>query len=218
MSETLEKTLVAGIAELGLSPPGATLEKLVRYVLLLEKWNKVFSLTAVRDPGDMVATHVLDSLSVLPHVIGTRVIDVGSGAGLPGIPLALAAPSINFSLLDSNRKKTRFLTQALTDLDLANAEVIESRAEDYSARDAFDTVLSRAFGSLGEFVSAASHLCAPRGRLLAMKGRHPADELGALPRGFRVLEISKLEPPGVKGERCLVAIGRDAALMPADDR
>jgi 16S rRNA (guanine527-N7)-methyltransferase len=212
LTEALEQKLAAGIGKSGLSLPHAVPQQLARYLRLLEKWNKVFNLTAVREPEDMVAAHVLDSLAVLPHLVGRTIIDVGSGAGLPGIPIALAAPALKVSLLDSNHKKTRFLIQALADLELENAEVIKSRAEDYTPHEGFDTVLCRAFGSLGEFVSAASHLCAPGGKLLAMKGRDPTEELNALPLGFRALEISRLSPPDVEGERCLVAIGAETAV------
>ena len=208
MSNSLHPALISGIQALGLSVPDDCAARLEGYLHLLAKWNRVYSLTAVRDVADMVALHIMDSLAVLPNVCGPRVLDVGTGPGLPGIPLALAAPELQICLLDSSQKKTRFLTQVLTELAVANAQVVTSRAEDYSASPGFDTVVSRAFGRLKEFVDATAHLCAPQGRMLAMKGRHPQDEIEALPAGFKVTDIAVLSPPGVRGDRCLVTITR----------
>lgn len=206
MSDSIQSAIAAGIDALGIEVAADTALRLAAYLRLLDKWNRVYNLTAVRRIDEMIGVHVLDSLAVLPHVRGSRLLDIGTGPGLPGIPLALAMPQLSVQLLDSNHKKTRFILQALTELGLNNAEVTRARAEDYSVPVAFDTVVSRAFGSLSEFVAAASHLCAPHGRLLAMKGRRPEDELSALPAGFAVEDIAPLNPPGITGERCVVIL------------
>lgn len=198
--------LAPGLAALKITLPAESEARLLEFVELLMRWNQAYNLTAVRDPAEMVVKHLLDSLAVLPYVTRGPVEDVGAGAGLPGIPLAIALPDTRFILLDSNGKKTRFMTQAAASLKLRNVEVVQARAEGYRPVEPFATVLSRAFASLGEFLKLAGHGCAAGGRLLAMKGAHPKDELQGLPPGFRVLGVHPLKVPGLDAERCLVEI------------
>jgi len=177
---------------------------LLRYVELLVRWNQVYNLTAVRDPDEMITKHLLDSLAILPFVTGATVADVGTGAGLPGIPLAVALPDTRFTLIDSNGKKTRFVTQAKAELKLGNVEVVQARTEAYEPAAPFAQVVSRAFASLKDFAVLAGGLAAPGGRLLAMKGAVSQEELADLPPGFRVLAAHPLKVPGLDAERCLV--------------
>jgi 16S rRNA (guanine527-N7)-methyltransferase len=195
-----------GLLALGVASSDERSERLERYLALLEKWNRTYNLTAIREPGRMVTHHVLDSLAVLPHVRGPNVLDVGSGAGLPGIPLAIASPALAVTLLDSSHKKTAFLQQAVGELALANATVVNARIESWPAGVRFDTIVSRAFADLGEFVSAAARLLAPGGTIAAMKGVHPHDEIERLPAGFRVREVLKLDVPLLDAERHLVLV------------
>jgi len=166
----------------------------------------VYNLTAVHSPQQMINKHILDSLAVLPHLGGARIVDVGSGAGLPGIPLALACPERDFVLLDSSRKRTRFLQQVISELTLHNTDVYCQRAQDYHPGVPFDSVLSRAFASLADMIRYAGHLCAADGRLLAMKGVFPQAELAQMPGGYRVLDVHVLQVPGLEAERHLVEI------------
>ncbi|MEW6647444.1 MAG: 16S rRNA (guanine(527)-N(7))-methyltransferase RsmG [Pseudomonadota bacterium] len=202
-------TLAQGIATLGLPLDAAQQERLLAYLALLVKWNQAYNLTAIRHPLEMVTKHLLDSLAVQPYLYGTRVLDVGSGAGLPGIPLAIADPAREFTLLDSNGKKTRFLLQAKGELRLSNLSVVHSRLEQYRPGQLFDTVTARAFASLADMVAGTAHLLAPGGSLLAMKGEYPQDELDALPPGFVVREIIALTVPGLEAQRHLVRIAPD---------
>jgi 16S rRNA (guanine527-N7)-methyltransferase len=176
---------------------------LLAFVEQLAHWNDAYNLTSVRAPVDMVVRHVLDSLVVLPYVKG-RVLDVGSGGGLPGVPLAIADPSLHVTLLDSNGKKARFLRHVQRQMQLANVEVVEQRLEKYIPPVPFDTVICRAYSALGEFFEAALHLCAPKGRLLAMKGRIDEAELKAVPSTIRVIEIRGLHVPGLHEARHVV--------------
>jgi 16S rRNA (guanine527-N7)-methyltransferase len=195
-----------GLLALGVGLSDEQVERLERYLALLEKWNRVYNLTAIREPERMVTHHVLDSLAILPHVRGPRVLDVGSGAGLPGIPLALASPGLEVTLLDSSHKKAAFLQQAVAELRLANTTVVATRLEAWQTDARFDTIVSRAFADLGEFVSAAARLLAPGGAMAAMKGVHPRDEIERLPAGFRVREVLKLDVPLLDAERHLVVV------------
>jgi 16S rRNA (guanine527-N7)-methyltransferase len=179
---------------------------LERYLDLLEKWNRVYNLTAIRDRARMVTHHLLDSLSILPHVRGPNVLDVGSGAGLPGIPIAIARPALRVTLLEANQKKSAFLTQAVGELRLANVTVVTERVESWHTATRFDAIVSRAFADLGEFVAAAGRLLAPRGVMAAMKGVHPYEEIERLPQGFRVREVMRLAVPGIDAERHLVLV------------
>lgn len=189
-------------------------EPLLHYLRELAQWNRTYNLTAVREPLDMVTKHLLDSLAVLPHLNGRQVIDVGSGAGLPGIPLALADPARPFVLLDSNGKKAAFLRHAVRTLGLAQVEVVNARVEQYArgaGRGRFDSVISRAFASLAEMLEQAGPLCALHGRILAMKGQFPQDELDALRQhtaGFEVEGVVPLKVPGLAAERHLVIFCR----------
>lgn len=195
-----------GIRELGLALGADQQDLLLQYLLLLEKWNQVYNLTAVRDVMKMVSAHLLDSLSVIALLPEGKVLDVGSGAGLPGIPIAVARPAFAVTLLDSNHKKTAFLRQAVADLGLKNASVVCERVESPNAPAGFDVIISRAFSDLGEFVSLSGRLLAPNGVIAAMKGVHPFEELERVPAGFRVKEVKALRVPGLDAERHLVLI------------
>jgi 16S rRNA (guanine527-N7)-methyltransferase len=177
-------------------------EKLRNFVTLIAKWNRVYNLTAVRDPAKMLTHHVLDSVAVAPYIAEGALLDIGSGAGLPGVPLAILAPQRRVTLLDSNQKKSAFQRQAVIELGLENVEVVNSRVEDWQASKRFAVVISRAFSELADFVSAATRFCAPGGMLAAMKGMYPGDELERLP-GMEA-KVIPLNVPGVDAERHLV--------------
>lgn len=205
ISTQLLKSLQAGLRALELALPLVAQEKLIAYIELLAKWNQAYNLTAVRDPGQMIARHLLDSLAIMPFVRGPRVLDIGSGAGLPGIPLALARPDFQFVLLDSNAKKTRFVIQAVAELGLKNVEVARSRVETYRPAAKFDTLIARAFAGIADMLSASAPLCVPGGRWLAMKGVYPQQELAAIPSDYQV-ETRRLQVPGLDAERHVVII------------
>ena len=205
----LESALRTGAERMGLALDLGCIARLAAYLKLLDKWNRVYNLTAVRDLGRMVTDHVFDSLAVREHLVGKSLLDLGSGAGLPGIPLALASSDLNVCLLDASAKKTRFLIQVQTELAMENLRIVNRRAEDYFPLPRFDTVVSRAFGSLADFARIAADKCAEGGRMLAMKGRRPDAEIAAIPEGFKVSAIHALKPYGVRGERCLVVIGAE---------
>lgn len=208
-TEALAARLRPGLAGLGFAAadlPADLPGRLADYLALLARWNATVNLTAVRDPLEMVARHVLDSLAVDPWVFGPRVLDAGTGAGLPGIPLALLRPGDRFTLLDAAAKRTRFLRHAVARLGLTNVTVVQARVEDYDGAEGFDTVVSRAFAAIGEFVAAAGHLCRPGGTLLAMKGTLPAAELAALPAGWRVAALGRVSVPGLAAERHAVLL------------
>jgi len=203
--ESLKSELKRGLTFLGLGLDGRGIDRLIEYLTLLEKWNRVYNLTAVRDPAKMVSNHLLDSLAVLPLIEGAqRLLDVGSGAGLPGIPLAIARPDCSVTLLDSSHKKTAFLRQAAVELGLKNLTVVCERVEAWQAEPKFDVILSRAFAELGEFAKLSAHLLATGGRFFAMKGLHPFEEIERLPQNVAVREVVKLEVPGLHAERHLV--------------
>jgi 16S rRNA (guanine527-N7)-methyltransferase len=204
---TLGPALAGGIRALGLDVGAATQAKLLRYVALLEKWNRTYNLTAIREPERMVPHHLLDSLAVLPHfpnITPLSVIDIGSGAGLPGIPIALARPDWRAALLDSNGKKTAFLRQAVAELGLENCEVVAMRVENYRPAPLFDVAISRAYADLETFVADAAGLIKPSGRWLAMKGGYPRDEVERVARHVRIVGAPRLEIPGLDAERHLV--------------
>ena len=204
---TPDDALERGVAELALELPPKGRERLLQYVALLAKWNRTYNLTAVRDQLAMVQNHLLDSLAVLPHLpldVSGRLADVGSGAGLPGIPLALARPRWHVALVESNQKKAAFLRQAAIELGLANVEVHEGRVEAWQAPIRFGVVISRAFTTLVEFVGACRHLVAQGGVLAAMKGRRPDAELLALPADVRCKAVLSLRVPFLAAERHLV--------------
>lgn len=213
--EPLRQRLDAGLRALGIALDEAAIARLIDYVELLERWNAAYNLTAVRDPAEMVTRHLIDSLAILPHVSGATLADLGSGAGLPGIPLAIAAPARETLLVDSNGKKARFLREAVRRLDLKHVRVAESRVEDIAGT--FDCITARAFASLGDMLGWGGHLLADNGIWLAMKGRVPADELDAMPPGFRVEKIVALHVPGLDAERHLVVLKRSAtSVVPAN--
>ena len=183
-------------------------DQLLKYHGLLVKWNKAFNLTAVRDPLEMIDRHLVDSLSVLPHIDVERLIDVGSGPGLPGIPLAICRPDLPITLLDSNIKKSRFQFQAKAELGLENVEVIHDRVEKYKPDQLFDGVISRAFASLQDMIHWTDHLCSEQGIFLAMKGMYPVAELEQLPESIKLRQSVRLNVPGTDGERHLLMLGR----------
>jgi 16S rRNA (guanine527-N7)-methyltransferase len=203
---TLAKKLALGVAQLTLPLDDGTQRKLLDYVALIGKWNRIHNLTAVRDSAQMVGNHLLDCLAVAPHLTPGAVVDVGSGAGLPGIPLALAWPQQRVTLIDSNHKKAAFLRQAVIELGLGNVEVVCERVETWQPPHVFDIVISRAFSDLPEFVQLAGRLCAPQGTLAAMKGVHPYEELAQLPAGYKLRSVVPLKIPGVSAERHLVLL------------
>ena len=204
----LTRQLDRGVAGLGLELEPDVCSKLIAHLELLEKWNRVHSLTSVRDMAKAVSVHTLDSLSVLPHLPEGRVLDAGSGAGFPGIPVALARSSSQVDLLDSNHKKCAFLRQALAELGLKNTKVVCERLESWRPAWQYDCILSRALAEIPELVAASAHLLAPRGVIAAMKGVHPYDEIERIPPDFRVRHVRALAVPGLDAERHLVLIER----------
>lgn len=204
----LQTRLADGLAGMHLDLAADTQAHLLAYLELLAKWNRAYNLTAVRDPDAMVARHLLDALAVLPFVQGTTLADLGSGAGLPGIPLAIARRDLAVTLIESNGKKARFLREVVRSLPLPNVTVRETRVQD--AAGPFDVVAARAFASLADMLSWGGHLLASDGRWLAMKGRIDPHEIGAIPEGFRVIAVHRLEVPGIDGDRNLVALARSA--------
>jgi 16S rRNA (guanine527-N7)-methyltransferase len=204
-----QTTLDTGLARLGLDLPAVARQKLLDYVALIAKWNQVHNLTAIREPVKMVTHHLLDSLALLTVIDGPakRLVDVGSGAGLPGIPLAIARPDWSVTLLDSNHKKGVFLQQAVSELGLSNVTVVVDRVEAFRPEAGFDYVVSRAFSDLPEFAELSRHLRGPGGTLLAMKGVYPYEEVLQLSPEIGTVEVIRLEVPGVDAERHLVSIG-----------
>ncbi|MBZ0106596.1 MAG: 16S rRNA (guanine(527)-N(7))-methyltransferase RsmG [Sulfuricella denitrificans] len=202
----LAESLSAGLAKLGLSLPDARQQSLLNYISMIQKWNKVYNLTAVREPEKMLYQHLLDSLAVLPYIGEGRLLDVGTGGGLPGIVLAIAKPELDITLLDSNQKKTTFLRQVCIELALKNVKVECARVDGYIPPLGFDMVISRAFSDLAEFVRLSAHLCLPGGMLLAMKGVYPHDELAQLPVRFKQHEVVTLNVPGLEAQRHLVIL------------
>lgn len=207
---TYADELKQGARELGLELAEDQQHALLAYMALLAKWNKAYNLTAVRDPAEMVSRHLLDSLSIVAQVepCGSRWLDVGSGGGMPGIPLAILFPDRQFTLLDSNGKKTRFLTQVKLELKLANVEVVHSRVEAFRPQEPFSGITSRAFSSLADFADWTRHLGNIDTRWLAMKGIQPDDELQALPADFELERCLVLKVPGCQGQRHLLILRR----------
>ena len=203
--------LEAGLAVLGLDP--ALAPRLLAYRDLLARWNRTYNLTAVRDPVQMIARHLLDSLALAPQLAalaarGGRLADLGTGPGLPGIPLAIALPGLEVALVESNGKKARFLREAVRVLALDNAVVVEARIEAWDPPGRFDAITARALATIPRILELGGHLLAPSGRLLAMKGQRPEAELAALPANWRVQSLQPLEVPGADGERHLVVVER----------
>jgi len=207
VSSDLARELGQGIAALGLAIPDAAQQDMLRYLALLQKWNKVYNLTAIRNPEQMLTHHLLDSLSVVPHLWRGRWLDVGCGAGLPGLMIAMAKPECQVVLLDSNSKKTSFVQQAIIELKLQNAQVFCARAEEWGRDATFDGIISRAFAEMADFVAATRHLLAPGGRWIAMKG-HVERERKALPGDIRIDQTIALQVPGLTGARSLVILSQ----------
>jgi 16S rRNA (guanine527-N7)-methyltransferase len=203
---TVEQQLTAGIAALDLALPTGAEAKLLAYLALLDKWNRVYNLTAVREVERMVGHHLLDSLAAVPFFQREAVLDVGSGGGLPGIPLAIARPQLQVTLIDSIAKKTAFLLQAKAELGLANLNVVTGRVEDYRPETGFDVITSRAFSDLKEFVTLTRHLLRPTGRWLAMKGLMPHEEIASLPDWVKVSAHHSLVVPGLEASRHLIIL------------
>jgi 16S rRNA (guanine527-N7)-methyltransferase len=200
--------LAAGVATLGIELEPAQLDALAALAAELADWNTRVNLTAITAPGEVVDKHLLDSLAVLPLLTGLAVADVGSGAGFPGLPLAIADPDRRFTLIESTGKKAKFIRHAAAKLALPNVEVVLGRAESYRPARPFDAVVARALGPLAEFVRVAGHLAGRGGRLLAMKGKVPEAELAALPAGWKAVTVHPVAVPGLDAERCVVELAR----------
>jgi 16S rRNA (guanine527-N7)-methyltransferase len=199
-----QSALAAGIGELGLDLPDTAQQKLLAFRDLLLKWNKTYNLTALRDPAQAISHHLLDSLAILPHVGAGPLLDVGSGGGLPGIPLAIARPDLSVSMVDTVQKKATFLQQAAIELGLKNVTAHHARVEDMHGQ--YAQISSRAFAEIGLFISLTRHLLAPGGRWLAMKGVRPDEELQALPADIVVEAVIPLQVPGLDAERHLIIL------------
>src|SRR5690606_633381 len=197
-----------GATQLGVTLSGEQASKMIRLLDELDVWNQRMNLTAIRERSQQITKHLLDSLAVQPYVRGERIADVGTGAGFPGLPLAIANPAAQFTLIDSTAKKLKFVEHAAATLELSNVVTVHTRAEAYRPRERFDRVLSRAVGPVHRFIAWAGHLCVGGGRLLAMKGRHPAEELASLPSGWKVAAVHRLSVPGLDEERHLVELCR----------
>ena len=202
-------TLDEGVSRLGVALSDGGIETLARYLALLAKWNRTYNLTAIREPEKMITHHALDSLAVVPHLpvrAGLRVLDVGSGGGLPGIPIAIARPDAQVVLIDSSHKKATFLRQAAVELPLQNVEAVAARVEDYRPARPFDVVISRAFSDLATFARLAAPQLARGGAIVAMKGVHPDEEIAELPADIEVAATTRLDVPGLDAARHLVVM------------
>jgi 16S rRNA (guanine527-N7)-methyltransferase len=207
LKNTKRTRLQAGIHSLDIACSPSQVDSLLVYLDMLERWNKAYNLTAIRDPLQMIDLHLLDSLAILPFIDNSsHIIDVGTGPGLPGIPLSIICPDKTFTLLDSNGKKTRFLFQAINELGLANVTEVNARVEEFQPTKPFDTVLSRAFSSIPDMLVNCSHLISDQGQFMAMKGKIPESELSQLDKNYKVSDLCRLVVPGVEGERHLVKI------------
>lgn len=204
--DALQAQLEQGVTALGLQLPAGAVPRLLDYLALLERWNGAYNLTAVREPAEMVTRHLLDSLAILPFVQGSTLADLGTGPGLPGIVLAIAAPGRQILLVDSNGKKVRFLREAIRSLKLEGVRAEQARVEDVAGQ--FDCITARAFASLADMLAWGGHLLAPDGIWLAMKGKRPDDELPDIPDGFVVRATHDLHVPGLPAERHLLVLGR----------
>jgi 16S rRNA (guanine527-N7)-methyltransferase len=215
--DTERELLTDGGAQFDLKIDRARADALLDLVDELEIANAQFNLTAIRDRPGMLRKHVLDSLSLQPFLKGTRIADVGTGAGFPGLPLAVVNPARQFSLIEATGKKARFVERTVGRLGLSNVEVVNERAERFRPLAPFDTIFARALSSLSDFIAYAGHLCAPEGRLLAMKGKRPDEEIWALPKSFRVVAVHRIKLPGLDDERHIVELspaGRGSAIRP----
>jgi 16S rRNA (guanine527-N7)-methyltransferase len=203
-----QASFITAAERFGIALDDASAAKLIRLLDELDDWNQRMNLTAIRERSQQITKHLLDSLSIQPFLRGSRVCDVGTGAGFPGIPLAIVNPALQFTLLDSTAKKLKFIDHVAQLLELDNISTVHTRAENYRPHERFDVVVSRAVGPVVQFVNWAGHLCVGGGRLLAMKGRYPHDEIGKLPNGWKLAAVHRLEIPGLDEERHLVEICR----------
>jgi len=211
--EDKRQLLEQGIHNLGIDCSAQQIQLFLDYLDMLQRWNKAFNLTAIRDPMQMIKLHFLDSAAVHPHIQGAEtIIDVGTGPGLPGIPLAILNPQINFTLLDSNGKKTRFIFQALSELGLPNIKEINRRVEQYQPESQFDIVVSRAFSAIPDMLAQCEHLLSKDGFFLAMKGKKPDTELSQIDKPYKVVNLSRLNVPQIDGERHLIKIIKTAVI------
>lgn len=210
----LDRLLAAGAQDLGVELSAPQRQQMLDLLAELATWNTRFNLTAIDDPADAVRKHLLDSLSIHAHVRGPRVADVGSGAGFPGLPLAIADPAREVTLIEATGKKAQFLEHVRQTFGLANVRLVNARAEQFKPEARFDSVVARALGKLAEFIRVAGHLAAPGGRLLAMKGQMPQAELQDLPGNWRAVAVHRLSVPGLDAQRHLVELQRGAAERP----
>jgi 16S rRNA (guanine527-N7)-methyltransferase len=208
-------SLVEGAAQLGIALSDTQAAQMMRLLDELDDWNQRMNLTGIRERAQQVTKHLLDSLSVLPYLRGQRIVDIGTGAGFPGLPLAIAQPDAHFTLVDSTAKKLKFIEHVVQLLGLTNVATVHVRAESFHPRERFDCVLSRAVGPIETFVKWSGHLCVGGGRLLAMKGRYPEGELAKLPSGWKLAAVHRLNVPGLDEERHLVEICRSHERLPA---
>jgi len=202
----LKELLTVALHDNQLTCSDAQQEQLINYLELMQRWNAVFNLTSITTPREMVYLHLIDSLLMQPYLHGTQLLDVGSGAGLPGIPLAIMMPEKHWTLLDKNNKKTRFMTQAVAELGLKNVVVVQERSENFKPAERFDSIVSRAYGSLQMFVATCAHLLAKDGLFVAMKGKHPEEELASLSADYMIREVIPIHIKGVETERCVILI------------
>jgi 16S rRNA (guanine527-N7)-methyltransferase len=201
-------TIQKGALQMGASLSDNTIQTLVRYLAMLEKWNKAYNLTAIRDVEQMISLHLLDSLATLPYITGDKIIDVGTGPGLPGMVLAICYPEKRFTLLDSNGKKTRFLTQVKMELGIDNVTVENERVEKHLHQGEYDHVISRAFASLQDMINWTLPLPSESGNFLAMKGVYPTEEIAALPKEVDLVSVEPLNVPNIQAERHMVVMTR----------
>ena len=206
MSQDYQQQLEQGLSELALELNPEQIARLLAYHQMLVKWNKAYNLTSVRDPSQMIARHLLDSLSIVPFIKPTNLLDVGTGPGLPGMIIALIYPELPVYMLDSNGKKTRFLNQVKMELGVANANIVHHRLESWEPGQDFNQITSRAFATLSDMVGFSRHLLADKGRFIAMKGQNPVDELAQLPSDINVIAITSLKVPRNDGERHMVEL------------
>lgn len=204
----MQQLLTQALKENNLTVTDSAQQQLLTYLDLMHRWNKVFNLTAITNPREMVYLHIIDSLAVQPYLTGKRLLDVGSGAGLPGIPLAIVNPDQQWVLLDKNNKKTRFLTQASAELRLTNVEVAHARCEDFKPSQCFDNILSRAFGTLSLFAESTAHLLCEHGQFIAMKGKYPQEEINELPTRFLLQKSAQLDIKGISIERHVICLSK----------